>query len=178
MPIEVPQSASSGTVGVLDTVSSTTTVVNSTTETTVGSVTIPAGTITADTLFRLVVGGRVYNNSGSMNLTFRLKHGSTELVKNQTMTATASGSPRWWKAEFDIFCPTDQAQKISSFIYLGWPALSNEASNNNDWAGFHESTLDWSSDVTLDLSIQLSVANANAEADLRSAVLTVAGPLA
>lgn len=105
---------------VLDANNETVTIVSSSTETTVYSVTVPAGTLSGDRAVRVFVQGIFVNNDGAArNWTVAIKYDNTTMWAD-TVSITNSASTRSWFLYF-VIAPTNEAtnaQNVSGRIGL------------------------------------------------------------
>lgn len=164
------------TTGILFTAGSTTAVIdNSAAETSIFSGTIPANTLGTSGAVRVILSGQVLNDSGaSQGYTLRVKYGATTMYADASNTTIIGNSStrRTWRMEFTLFSDgTTGTQRVEGLIgpfgaaaaaTTGYGDLAASASINPVPIG-GTSSEDSTADKTLDITIQLTTANASFE---------------
>lgn len=166
-------------VGVQNQVATDVTVVNTTTETSIYSYSVPAATLDTNRLLRLTIFGDILANSGTPNLTVRVKFGGTTIYADATANFSASATRRPFF--FQILLAGDgatNAQVLGGWLFVG--AIGTATTGTGD-LGVDENqgvapiantaALDQTSAQTLDVTVQWSAANASVECRAKHAVL-------
>lgn len=143
------------------------TVVNTTTETSVFSGTVPGGTLGTNNLLILRMCGDIFNNTGAnQTVTFRVKYGGTTI---HTFTTINIGSitPDRYADIFTVFLGAENATNAQRSMMEhkqgGAGSGDGTVSGGND----HQTsvnrllTIDSTSDQTLEVTVQLPTASAN-----------------
>ncbi len=103
-----------------------TAVSNTTSDTTVASLDIPAGAVAAGDVMVFECGGTLLNNSGgSVNHTFRLKVGATTVLTTPALSISTNASDREWHLRATIMFPTTSTQKVSGLFTYALPDTAN-----------------------------------------------------
>lgn len=138
---------------------STVTVTNTTTETSIFSFSVPGGLLGTNRMLRVNILGTYRNSSaGAANLTIRLKYGATTVATN---FQTSQNSPTVTTGyEFNLYLVGDDsttAQKGS----FGWHMGDSIVNGSYACTGYGVAAEDSTGALTLDVTWQHSVANAN-----------------
>jgi hypothetical protein len=171
-----------GASGVLDAMNSTQQVINTTTETTLATLAVPAGAVdTADTVLRITTIGNMLNNTGTTNHIYRLKIDGTT-VMTMTKSFTASGNLAPWVQRWTIACPTNATQRVGYEAI--WGTLTNGSSGvavasltGQAATGFANTSVDMSGAHNITFTVELATAAANVYDNLFSATLEKSTPL-
>lgn len=164
----VALAASVGTpVVLLDRVGQTD-IVNTTTETTLYSFSVPGGTLGTTRSLRLVIDGDQLNNSGSSDtVTLRVKYGSTTLYQDDGVYAS-NATRISWRFDFTFGNTTATNAQYVSAIFLT-STRGGATTGNGDWNGdglqnmvlSGTSAEDSTTTLTFSITIQHTVANAS-----------------
>ncbi|MPZ13752.1 MAG: hypothetical protein GEU73_04910 [Chloroflexi bacterium] len=159
-----------------DVVTSTTQVVNTTTETDLYSESIAGGDAEAGTVYRLWATGDVLNNSGGeVTYTLRVKFGTTTVLESAAIGYGDSANRAEWLLDVVLYAVSPSAQRLSGHFVPS-------ASQGQSWdqitgvvprqlVGYGTATEDTSTAKTLAFTVEMGTANANADMRLHAAVL-------
>jgi len=153
------------TQGVLYSQTASKTVSNTTAETSLvqsgrGTVTLPANFLTAGKTIRLTAYG-IYSTTGTPNLRFRVKLGSTFVGTTGNVATANNVSNQAWKVECVITC---RSVGVSGTTYtIGFAMLNTSGTNGVVWdmEAVGTDTIDTTSPLTLDLLAAWGTANAS-----------------
>ena len=150
---------------VLDTDHSTTFVENSTSETTLRTLSVPAGVVAAGDILRVVLGGfRLNASGGSVNYTYRFKIGATTAIAMAALSQSNNANNRKWAFLIDIFVgATVSAQKVVLHTINSGPTTSAGGYGGDSGAGYGSAAEDLSSAIDLTFTGQMGTAHASAE---------------
>jgi hypothetical protein len=164
-----PAFAPGSVTAVFDANHVTGTVTNTTTETSLGHVTVPAGSVNALTKILVSVIGHLFNNTATTTHTYRLKINGTT-VWTYARSQTASGNNVAWCLDFLITCPDDQTQYIRCLGGFAGGGGVGDATNGVAFAGtgpigYSNQLIDMSGASTIDLTVQMSTASTSTTND-------------
>lgn len=152
-------------------------VVNSTTETAVVDLTLPAGVVAAGDHLRLVVWGDMLNNSGSaVNLTNKMKFGTTTVHSMAAISVAASANRRSISLVWDILVESTTAERCMLTSFFGsassatWPT-GGTAGLVPQLSIYGTAAEDTSSTKAVQYTAQLGTAVATADVVIHGAVL-------
>ena len=112
------QAAGGGSHAVLDKNTTTVTVTNSFTETTLYTVSVPANTLGTNKMLRVTMGGTYLNNSGATkSMVVSIKYGATTLYSDTSAALFSGTALRGWRLEFILAAnaATNAQKLIGSF---------------------------------------------------------------
>lgn len=139
---------------------------NSTAETTLASLTLPAGISATGDHLRLIAGGDAMNNTGGAVVpTIRFKIGATTVLTSSGTSMSTNASRRKWSMEMDIFMESTSAQRVEATGMISTAAAGSFPFNTAtiSGAGYGTAAEATSGALALVLSAQLDVANAAAD---------------
>jgi hypothetical protein len=156
---------------------STVNVVNTTTNTAIVTLAVPSTVVSGD-IVRLRAVGDIFNNSsGSVTFTFQVKIGTTTLRSSNGVASTASANRRPWFADIYMLVVSPSGSPSQLFgILMGLNASSSTVLNlgtPNLGSASGTATQDLTAAPNLVINVQMSVADALAEANCYSATLEV-----
>lgn len=168
-----------GGVTVLDRDVTEVEVVNTTTETTVYSSTVPGGTLGTDGMLEMVLIGRYFNNSGS-NRTFTviMKYGGTAIYRGLSGSIGSGSDPRSFLFHgFLGAAGATNAQRCNARQAVGRlnaepPTGTGTTSVSADQQGNTSVAVDSTADQTLEIAVMHNAANANLSFKAMVAILT------
>jgi hypothetical protein len=172
-----------GGSGVLDAMNSTQQVVNTTTETTMATLAVPAGAVdAADTMLVVTAVGSVLQNSGTVNHIYRLKIAGTT-VMTMTKSFGASGNLWPWTMRWTIACPTNATQRVSyeavwGTLAAGSSGVASASTTGNSATGFANTSVDMAAAHDITLTIEEGSAASNIYDFVYSVTLEKSAPLA
>lgn len=153
---------------VLDKAATPTTVSNTTTETTIVSHTIPAGTLGLSNIIRIEIGGSCVNNSGGTpNLTLKFKYGSTVVYGDAANSIPSNSRTRGIRIFFDLVNngSSESSQVGTGLIVLGSVSSADTGYGNINGTGVqgHDvvggtASEDSTTDLDLEVTAQWSTA--------------------
>jgi len=161
-----PAGGGGGDVTVLDVDNAQTGPSNSTTETAVYSYTLPTD-LAAGEVLELNMCGRYLNNSGAnRNYTSRFKIGTTTVISQTHTGIPTNAAQRTWQCRVLIYVEGTANQRMT---YLGFVAAGAPGTGVNhqtgaapfNGSGFNESSEDTTTAKALEVTMQLSAADAN-----------------
>ena len=159
-----------------------TTIVNSTVvETTLTTLTVPAGYLAVGYGVRAVSAGDILNNIGAdATCLFRVKLGATTILTTPAITLAASANRRKWRLAVDILAESGVLQRASGVLHisdaaaetfadtmkavrnqLGWP--STDARGGAHLIGYGTAAETGANVLDIAITVTLSTANANLE---------------
>ena len=143
---------------VLKTISADNLISNTTTETSLMSVTISGNDLDTNNFVHVVLFGDFHNATGvSRSITVRLKYGSTTLV---TAISGASSSANTNTMKFDAIMKADNSDSAQQATAV--QGIYTDGGTGSDWDGEQGTAAeDSTGDLTLDITAELSVASAN-----------------
>ena len=168
--------AGSNLVGALDSDVTEVELVNTTTETTVYTYTVPANTLSANKGLRVTVLGDYLNNSGSSHgLTMRVKYGSTTIASEPVGSITTSASRRsvYLQADLMAFNSTSAQAAFARAIVGGVGSVAGSGVGEAFWVNSVHDSIAEDSTGALDLVVtfQHAVAGASISAKAHTVVL-------
>lgn len=173
MGVRVNRSGTSGRV--IDEVHADTVVSNTTTETDLCSLTLPAGTLAAgDRLLFLASGEMTNNSAGSISYTFKFKIGATTVLTGANSYAQ-SVNHRTWFTEFPITAASTAAQRVGGLMMVsavGAATMVPSATTVTSPA-YGTAAEDTTSAKAIALTITMASADTNASCTLHSASITL-----
>ncbi len=151
-------------------------VVNTTTETAIASLTVTAGQVVAGDMVVLDVTWDVRNNSaGSVNYTYRFKVGAVTIATAGAVALGANANRASAKGRFYVLLPTLSTPRV----WGGYEASAQVGSGFGGITTAHSGVLapatpsvDFASDVTIQLTCQMGTADAAADFRPAGAVIT------
>lgn len=139
-------------------------VVNTTTETTVYTFSVVGGTLSTNNALRLtLVGSYLQNNTGTSDLTIRVKYGATTVTACTITGFTQDADRRTQKVVAEIHAKNATNAQVGSFVWDDGGAAGNGtgAANASDCKGGHDAlAIDSTAAANLDVTVQHSVAAA------------------
>lgn len=154
---------------VLDEEHAATTVVDSSAETTLATLTLPAGTVAAGDVLRLVFIVDTLNSSGSsVNHTWRLKLGATTLFASGAISHASTATRRQVRLMADLVIASTAAQIAFSEV-VGY--LSGGLVGSYPQGAYTAATEDTTVAKNFLVTVQMGTAHLNAEVVLRAASL-------
>ncbi len=144
---------------------STTTIVNTVTETDLVNFDVPANALEfAEHSLRIVAAGELLNNSGGADtVTFRVKLGATTLLATAALSFNASANRRKWYMEIDILSAAAGAQRVTGILQISNADTDSFAGHGTDGAaatGYGTGAEVTSAALTFVITGQLGTANA------------------
>lgn len=160
----------------LDENSTTITAVNSTVETELASLTMPAQTLTSTGAARFSAVGFVSNSAvagGTVKFRAKLTDGtSTALVAETSgLVASTSTSPRAWGVEGYVMNKIANGQAIWSWLDMSYPAAGINTPVEVATVGYSTSALTDTTSITLTITGQLSSPSTGFSVDRKTALL-------
>lgn len=122
-----------GTVLKLDHKISTTTVVNTTTETDLYSVSIPVGALgIVGFKLRMEIAGDILNNSaGAQTVVFKAYYDDTAMLTSKAISLGNNAQRRKWKADIELIAETASAQRCSALLHISEPTADTWATDES-----------------------------------------------
>lgn len=161
-----PAGGGGGDVTVLDIDNAQTGPLNTATETAVYSYTLPTD-LAAGEVLELNLCGRYLNNTlANRNFTSRFKIGTTTVISQTHSSIPTNAAQRTWQCRVLIYIEDTSNQRMT---YLGFVAAGAPGTGVNhqtgaapfNGSGFNESTESTTTAKTLEVTMQLSIADAN-----------------
>lgn len=146
---------------------------SSTAEQTLASLTLPGGIIAAGDHLRFVAfGDRLNNSGGNVDYTWKFKIGATTVISNGAVTLAAGANRTPWSVTCDVMFGSTTAERVL------WQLLASSSGTTAPQTAVAQSgqrygtaSEDTASSLTVALTCQLSVSNANADVILHAATL-------
>lgn len=148
----------------------TTTVVNTTTETTLETLTMPGGGLgVAGAAARAILFGDLLNNDGAdRTYQFRFKLNSTTILDTGALTVEPSASRRLWRYEVHLVAETDQIQRVGGHLEISG---AGGDTYHLSGVGYATAAEDGTSAVNFVLTAQMGTASANLDIRQQMAIL-------
>ena len=149
----------------------TVTVVNTTTETELVSLIVPAYGLATGQVVRLTVAGDFLNNSGgAATLLFKVKLGTSVALTTQALSIPASANGRKWRMIVDVLAETDALQRLSAQAFMSEAltqdfAWSEWSADGATAVGYGTDTEDGTS--TVDVSVTATLGTAATTINIR-----------
>lgn len=132
---------------------------NTTTETSLATLTIPAGTVKAGTVLQLETGGTLLNNSGAnISLQYKFKIGATTVVATTAANVGTNASERKWVFRATIMFPTATTQRVQVTMPVSLADASNWGQGSATSVGYGTASEAMAGDTTLDLTLTAGTA--------------------
>lgn len=138
-----------------------TAVSNTTADTTLASLAIPANTIAAGDVVCFETGGTLLNNSGgSVNHTIRFKLGATTVLTTPVISLGTNVADREWYVRAVILHPTTSTQKVSAVLSYALPDTANWGGGSASPVGYGTAAEATTVNLDVTLSVQPGTASA------------------
>lgn len=165
-----------GTVLKLAHVIATTTIVNSTAEADLLSVSIPAGGLgTVGFKIRVEIGGDILNNSGgAVTFVLKFKYDDTTILTTKAISLGADANRRKWRAEIELIAETTSAQRCSALAHISEPATDTWATDESSGVnvtGYGTAAEATSTSKDIKVTAQMGTAHASAEITAKMATV-------
>lgn len=159
----------------LNSASTTTTVVNTATETVLSSFTVPAYLYTTKRATRLVGTGELRVNDPSpptltFNLRVRSSTGSglgTLIAGTTNLTFTSSTKNRYWSVQVDTVGTSTADQRHAFTLSVSEPSTAAFRPVETAWVGYGTSTQDYNDALVVQVAAKWSTANSSGSVDHR-----------
>lgn len=149
---------------------SSVTISNTTAESTIGSINIPANDAVAGDVYYLHLIGEIVQNGIACNYSFKLKIGSTTVMFSTPKSVGSASAGRPMEITAKIFVVSPTSQKVSAFLMVGaegltpnWMHYMGGGSNTIMLQGYGTSTEDLTTAKAVLITTEMSVANTNAQ---------------
>ncbi len=134
---------------------------NTTADTALAALTIPANTIRAGDVLTFECGGTLLNSSGgTINHTLRFKLGATTVLTTPVLAISTNAADREWYLRALIVCPTTSTQKVSAVWSFSLADAANWGGGSSPPTGY--GTAAEASSAALDVVFSLQPATASA----------------
>lgn len=150
-------------------------VVNTTTETALASLTVPAAQLLAGDRLVFDLAWDILNNSGSaVTYTYRLKVGATTVGTSSALSIGASAQRAGIRGRFIIALPALNTPRVWGDFVGGFAGggFTGMNTSNSGVLTPAEPSVDFSSDVVVQLTCQMGTASASADFRLHAATIT------
>jgi hypothetical protein len=148
-------------------------VTNTTTDTALATLTVPAGATTTGSLLVFEAGGTLANNSGgTVNHTFRVKLGATTALTSAVVAIGTNASDREWYLRAMVMFPTASTQKVTAFLPFSLPDAANFGGGSSAPVGYGTASETMAADTDIVLSLQPATASASQSMQANWATLT------
>ena len=148
----------------------TTTVVNTVTETEIASLEIPQGDLVAGQMYRLSLWGDYLNNSGApRQITIRVKLNGTTALTAVIASINAGANRRKWHLDIEVLGETTAVQRVGAFWRMSdqtADTMSVHANSARQATGYNTGAQDTNAGV-IDVSVTAQHGTAAATIDIR-----------
>ena len=137
----------------------TITVVNTTTETEIVSLIVPAYGLAKGQVVRLTTAGDFLNNSGgAATVLFKVKLGSSVVLTTPATSLANSANLRQWRLVVDVLAETSALQRVSAVLHFSDDTAADFGPAETYLVGYGTDTEDGTATVDVSVSVTLGTA--------------------